>query len=746
MSTTGNRKKSVFTYYRLITVIVAVILVSVIVIFYTNRTLHSIENKLPSTLLSELNSLSTALDSISDVVSSARIAAITKDRHHIDRLRSDVETAHQRIVDMRNTYVRDNLVHASFFHAVAAPAIVDVRIWLEEGVSGFGPESDITLTIVESRIREAYDKLSQIMTNSRSGAQKILDNQRQRLETFQKSVNTLFAFNILLVCILVILLVNQKRATMREAEARNELHRHHYLLDSLLQNLPQGIAVWDSNLDIVSLNESFSALTGYEQKELLNMRTWTSVAYPNPEYRREVVSHWKKHSRKGEICEYRITCKDGSVKHIEFMAVYLPDKRVITTLNDVTERNRREKELQESRQAEARAKKMESLGLLAGGVAHDLNNILSGIVSYPELILLELPPDDRLRKPIEIVRESGLRASAIVQDLLTVARGVAVDKEPLNLNAVIDDYLCSPDFEEVRHRHPEVEVECVHDDSLVNIMGSQVHIRKILMNLVSNGCEAIEGSGTVRIETVNRKVDEKPESKSDNRVRMYVDLIVADQGKGISTPDLEKIFEPFYSKKVMGRSGTGLGLTVVWNVVEDHHGVIDVKSTSEGTVFTVSFPGTLEPVRRQIPGTDLSRYEGHGESVLVVDDVSSQRDITCSILEKLGYRAESVSSGEAAVEFIRSRSVDLVILDMIMSPGISGRETYERILALSPGQKALIISGYSETDDVRETLRLGADAFLKKPLMIGDLAVTLKTLLTKDSDSVKGPPQGTQHS
>lgn len=209
-------------------------------------------------------------------------------------------------------------------------------------------------------------------------------------------------------------------------------------------------------------------------------------------------------------------------------------------------------------------------------------------------------------------------------------------------------------------------------------------------------------------------------------------LSVADQGKGISTEDLEKIFEPFYSKKVMGRSGTGLGLTVVWNVVQDHRGHIDVATSPGGTTFTISLPSTSSPARQTQQTVDLSLYRGNGETILVVDDVATQRQITCSILDRLGYRAEAVPGGEAAVEFVRNLPVDLVLLDMIMSPGISGRETYERITRLHPGQKALIVSGYAETEDVRETLRMGAAAFLKKPLMIHDLATTIHSILRAD--------------
>ncbi|KAB2890908.1 MAG: response regulator [Desulfobulbaceae bacterium] len=729
MSGGSIARRIAVTHGPMIAGIIAILLSTAGVIVYTNRTLHSIENNLPSTLLTELNSLAHARDSLGEVATSARIAAATGDREHIARLRSDIYTTYRLIVDLRNTYVTDNLINASSFHAVVAPAIADIRIWLDEGVSGYGPDSDVTLAIVESRVAETFAKAAKIQSDSRNAAQIILDSQRKRLETFQHSVNALFAFILFLVCLLVVLLIRQSRATVRESEARGELQQQHDLLGSLLHSIPQGIAVWDRNLDVVHLNSAFTAITGYDRSDLPNMRKWPALAYPDPVYRRDVIAHWKSSSRNNSASEYRIVCKDGQTRDIEFRAAYLPDERIITTLNDVTERNLREREIQESRLAESRARKMESLGLLAGGVAHDLNNILSGIVSYPELLLFELAPDDRLRRPIELMRESGLRATAIVQDLLTVARGVAVEKEPINLNAVIEEYLGSSDFRTVQKFHPGIEVEADLADNLANVVGSRVHLRKILMNLISNACEATDAAGIVRVATANRVVDQPPRDTADLDEGEYVTLTVADQGKGISTEDLEKIFEPFYSKKVMGRSGTGLGLTVVWNVVQDHRGHIDVATSAGGTTFTISLPSTSSPARQPQQTVDLSLYRGGGETILVVDDVATQRQITCSILDRLGYRAEAVPGGEAAVEFVRKQPVDLVLLDMIMSPGISGRETYERITRLHPGQKALIVSGYAETEDVRETLRLGAAAFLKKPLMIHDLATTIHSIL-----------------
>ena len=735
MSTSRRPRRYTLVQGALIGSILAVMLSSVCVIIYTNKTLHSIENNLPSTLLTELNSLSTALDALTDVVTTARIASATKNPDQIVSLRKAIENTAELIIELRNAYVINNIVNASAFHAVVAPAIADLQIWLDEGVSGASPDSAITLSIIESRVADTLQKATKIFHDSRSAAQTTLDNQKKRLETFQQSVNALFALTLLLICLLIYLLIRQRTVIIREFEARDELQKQHDLLENLLQRLPLGIAVCTKSFEILHLNSSFTEITGYDRSDLPSMLKWPALAYPDPEYRQKVKAHWQSFGRNGSTCEYQVTCKDGELRDIEFRAVYLPNARIIITLRDVTDRKIKEKELQESRANEVRLKKMESLGLLAGGVAHDLNNIFSGIVSYPELILLELPEGHKLRRPIELMRDSGLRATAIVQDLLTVARGVAMEKGSININSIIEDYLRSPDYHMVQKYHPGVKIECTLDEHLANIIGSRIHIRKILMNLVSNGFEAIETTGVVRIATANIQISSRMQCDREIEEGEYVVLTVTDQGKGISKEDLEKIFEPFYSKKVMGRSGTGLGLTVVWNVVQDHHGYINVESSSAGTIFTLYFPITRELERQPDINFDLSTLTGHGELVLVVDDVATQRIITSSIFEKLGYRVESVPSGEDAVEFVKRQPVDLLILDMIMSPGISGRETYSRIIRMYPNQKAIIVSGYAETEDVKETIRLGAGAFLKKPLMIGDLANTAHSLLSADSTS-----------
>ena len=387
--------------------------------------------------------------------------------------------------------------------------------------------------------------------------------------------------------------------------------------------------------------------------------------------------------------------------------------------------------LRENEERLVRSRKMESLGLLAGGVAHDLNNILSGIVSYPDLILLDLPEDSKIRKPIETIRESGHRAADIVQDLLTVARGVVITKEPLNLNEVVLEYLHSPEFHQLKQLHPAVSVNKKLDADLFNISGSRLHILKVLTNLMSNAAEAINGRGKVTISTKNRYMDRLLKGYSDVKLGEYVVLSVSDDGSGISSDDLDRIFEPFYTKKVMGRSGTGLGLAVVWNIVLDHTGYIDVVTNENGTEFELYFPITREALSRENTPISISDYMGNGEMILVVDDAENQRDISCKMLERLGYKTLAVSSGEEAVEYLKENSVDLVLLDMIMDPGINGLQTYKQIVDIHPNQKAIIISGFSETYEVLQTQELGAGQYLKKPVTMERIGLAVKEELEK---------------
>ena len=252
------------------------------------------------------------------------------------------------------------------------------------------------------------------------------------------------------------------------------------------------------------------------------------------------------------------------------------------------------------------------------------------------------------------------------------------------------------------------------------------------MNLVSNAAEAMPEGGKLTISTENRYIDRPVRGYEDVVEGDYVVLTIADTGTGIAPDDIEKIFEPFYTKKKMGRSGTGLGMAVVWGTVKDHNGYIDIQSTEgKGTTFTLYFPVTRKEVMERITTGSIEDYLGDGESILVVDDVEEQRELASGMLEKLGYSVSKVSSGEEAVEYLKNNKIDLIVLDMIMDPGIDGLETYKQILEIHPGQKAIIASGFSETDRVKEVQSIGARAYIRKPFLLEKIGIAVKEELEK---------------
>ena len=501
------------------------------------------------------------------------------------------------------------------------------------------------------------------------------------------------------------------------------------------------ITALDMKVTFLYASPSYEKLLGYSPNELIGT---SAMDFIHPEDKKKLLPLVKKYvfgkakqlvtGKKEDIfewIEYRLPQKSGGWRHMEAIANVI-EKKVIFINRDVTDHIEAKEEKARLEAKLQRAKKMESMGLLAGGVAHDLNNVLSGIVSYPELILLDLPEDSKLRKPLEVIQKSGHRATAIVEDLLTVARGVATAKEPLNLNALVGDYLDSPEFTKLEQFHPTFTGKTNLDKDIFNIIGSPVHIIKVVMNLVSNASEAIEGSGNVTISTMNRYVDRPLRGYDDINIGEYAVLTVSDDGSGISSDDLERIFEPFYTKKVMGRSGTGLGLAVVWNIMQDHDGYININTSEKGTTFELYFPITRDEASDGGLSIPIEDYKGDGETILVVDDEENQRDISCKMLETLGYNTKAVSSGEEAVEYLKDNTADLILLDMIMDPGMNGRETYERVIKIHLKQKAVIVSGFSESDEVKAAQKLGAGRYIKKPFTLEKIGLAVKEELEKE--------------
>lgn len=426
---------------------------------------------------------------------------------------------------------------------------------------------------------------------------------------------------------------------------------------------------------------------------------------------------------------------DGSPVTVEVSAVpleYGGTNGALIFARDISERKRAEKESRVLQERLQRAEKMESLGMLAGGVAHDLNNAMGILVGYSELLLDDIDKSSPLKTHVEYIKQGGERAAAIVQDLLTMARRGVQTSEIVDLNSIIDEFQDSPEFEKICSFHPNVRVETMYSAGLLNIKGSPIHLRKTVMNLFSNAAEAMPEGGLITISTSNEYLDRPVAGYDDVQEGDYVVLSVTDKGEGISASEVKRIFEPFYTKKILGRSGTGLGLAVVWGTVKDHDGYINVQSEEgKGTTFSLYFPVTREEATKERQTIPVADYMGKGESILVVDDVQGQRDLAARMLAKLNYQVTTVPGGEEAVEYLKTYKVDLVVLDMIMDAGMDGLATYRAILEIHPKQKAIIVSGFSESDRVRKAQVLGAGAYVRKPYMQEVLGLAVKKEIDK---------------
>lgn len=486
-------------------------------------------------------------------------------------------------------------------------------------------------------------------------------------------------------------------------------------------------------------NQAVIDMTGYTREEAMNWGQYGSTILIHPDDLSFVRDQLRKEESGDpdvvERYEWRMVTKSGAFIWVESFSktiLFEGSPADFVMLIDITDRKEAKERQQELEERLNRAEKMEALGVLAGGVAHDLNNVLGIVVGYAELLLNSVDASNPLCRGLESIMSGGQKAAAIVADLLTLARRGVAEKKVLNLNEIVVENRQSAAFETLASYHPSVRIDTDLEPDLPNISGSAVHLEKTVFNLVSNACEAMPHGGRVTITTTNQYLDTPIHGYDEIREGDYAVLSVTDTGEGIQAADLKHIFEPFYTKKVMGRSGTGLGLAVVWGTVKDHQGYINVQSEEgKGSTFTMYFPVTRESVSDKASAVSLSEYMGKGESILIVDDVKGQRDLAAEMLRTLHYTVASVASGEEAVAFLKGQTVDLLILDMIMEPGMDGLDTYKSAIEIRPKQKAIIVSGYSETDRVRSAQNLGAGTYVKKPYAIEKLGLAVRQELDR---------------
>lgn len=480
---------------------------------------------------------------------------------------------------------------------------------------------------------------------------------------------------------------------------------------------------------LLDINEAGLELLGFASKDEIMAINFSKDVFMDMGQRKQFL---KDINQKSFVKDYELTLKrkDQSAIFVEITATSIRNAEgemigFRGIVRDITERKLLEHQLEQ-------ATKMEAIGALAGGVAHDLNNILSGLINYPELLLMKMPEDTPLKKYIIPIKETGNKAATIVQDLLTLARRMVIITGPVDINKIVADALDTPFYKKILKFHPGVKFEIDLAKSIWPIQGSESQLVRILLNLCSNGAEASPGGGCISISTRNQELEKRILAYERIEPGAYAVLSITDSGQPLTSQQAARIFEPFFTKKVLGRSGTGLGMAVVWAIVREHGGHITLQSDKRrGNKIELFFPTTAirGTARKKI--SRRSSKKGRKEKILVVDDAEEQRKLATEILERSGFHATAVASGEQAVEFIKANEVDLVWLDMMMDPGMDGLETYQQIIRHRPGQKAIIVSGYSETPRVKQALKLGVGAYVKKPYTMEKITEIIHNQLDK---------------
>ena len=504
-------------------------------------------------------------------------------------------------------------------------------------------------------------------------------------------------------------ITEQKNAvsSLRESEQKQR---------ALLDAIPDMMFIIRIDGVIVSYRASISEQMYRRPEEFMGQKLGEVIP---PEIAIRAMRALENTIKTGQICklEYALDMPDQITREYEARVVAYSEDEALFIIRDITETVR-------LRDLESRAQRLETAGSVAGQVAHDFNNLLGPIMAYPELIRDVLHEDHPAINYLRSIENAARQMSEINQQLLTLGRRGHYNQEPLNLNRIVeqvasDTHALSKTVSVILNLAPD----------LMNIRGGEAQIYRAVANLINNAVDAIQSTGNIEISTENFYAEESVDSHSRVPQGEYIKLTISDSGCGIPENKMGRIFEPFYTSKTVNKErGSGLGLSVVDGVVKDHCGYIDIASKlGEGTSFYIYFPITREELSEQsfdqIP-------KGH-EAVLIVDDDETQRDVSTRLLQKLGYTVDSVPGGEEAVSLIQKKTFDLLILDMVMPHGIDGSETYRRIQQIIPDQRALIVSGFSETERVVEIQKLGAGAFVRKPLTLSSLALAVRTELDR---------------
>ena len=497
----------------------------------------------------------------------------------------------------------------------------------------------------------------------------------------------------------------------------------------LVEESPLGVSIIGEDGRYKYINPKFIEIFGYTLEDIPTGQEWFRKAYPDKEYRNQVISTWisdLKGLKSGESRPrtFAMICKDGSEKMIQFRPVAIETGDQFVIYEDITEMKRLEAQL-------LQAQKMEAIGTLSGGVAHDFNNILTAILGYTDLAMMKVDETDPLYRDLKQIDLSATRAASLTRQLLLFSRRQPIQFTSFNLNTMVDNLL------KMLHRliGEDITINTDLNPELWTVQADAGNIEQVIMNLTVNARDAMPGGGTLTIKTENMHVDEDYcKTYTYAHQGRFVCISVQDTGVGMDKETINSIFEPFFTTKGPGK-GTGMGLSVVYGIVKQHEGWVNVYSEpGQGSILKIYLPASsLKPEEETKKTVSLKELQGSGERILLVEDEEEVREFAIMVLGENGYVVYEAASAEEALDIFdkEAGSFDLIFSDVIL-PDKTGIELVDQLLSRKGELRILLSSGYTDHKSQWPVIRKKGFRFLQKPYGLTDLLRAIREAIEQD--------------
>jgi PAS domain S-box-containing protein len=522
---------------------------------------------------------------------------------------------------------------------------------------------------------------------------------------------------------LIMAFANQIGVAMENATLFERVRKSEERYIDLFEHSPDMSHIISKNGIIISCNQTEALRLGYDKNELIGQSIFKLYT---PDYREEaqkILQDIFERNREVKELEEKMMTKSGELLFVSINASIIRDETgqplIRAVARDITEKKKLEEKI-------IHAQRIDSIGNLAGGVAHDFNNILTSILGSTAIMKRKMRRGDAWYRFADIIETAARRGAALTRQLLTFARKSNVQFRPIIVNDIIEETIRL--FERSIDKTINIKMELT--DEVCIISGDDGQIQQSVLNLLINARDAMPEGGSITIRSFKKQVEENDYETPEVKRGQYIAVSIIDTGIGMDKITQQRMFEPFFTTKDQGK-GTGIGLSVVYGVVNSHNGFITMQSQlNQGTQFTLHFPiiPVTDNLRRPIRPSKVQ--QGH-EKVLLIDDEKNVTLVIGGMLESLGYKVTAVNSGRKAINLYKKKlRFDVVFLDLNM-PKMSGKETFQKLKEIEPNLKVIVSSGYSDRMMDTSPWREEVKAFLQKPYQVEELARTIRLVLNE---------------